>query len=132
MLEMVPGQPQSVVTEFVHDLGDRLGLVEYRGELAVGIAPVVGRGRVLTVVGDVDVTGIDRHEFVDHLLSSPGGGRGGTAPRPGRSARQFQAPLNRHDFPAGRARRSLFAKALLLGGPWVRIFLPPAGSLVRT
>src|SRR6266481_7868464 len=73
MLEMVLGQPQSVVTEFVHDLGDCLGLVKYRGELIVGIAPVVGRGRVLTVVGDIDVTGIDRHELVDHRLSSPAG-----------------------------------------------------------
>src|SRR5215831_2413426 len=93
MLEMVLGQPQSVVAQFVHDLGDRRGLVKYRGELVVGIAPVVGRGRILTVVGDVDVTGIDRHEFVDHLASSPAGHRGGTAPRLKGSARQFQAHL---------------------------------------
>jgi len=33
---------------------------------------VLCRGRILTVIGDVDVTGIDRHELVDHLLSSPG------------------------------------------------------------
>src|SRR5215831_4994642 len=82
MLEMVLGQPQSVVAQFVHDLGDRRSLFKHRGELVVGIAPVVCRGRILTVVGDVDVTGIDRHEFVDHLLpSSPAGHRGGTAPR---------------------------------------------------
>src|SRR5882672_7369415 len=36
---------------------------------------------------------------------------------------------NRHDFPTGRAGRSLFAKAVLLGGPRVRISFPPAASL---
>src|SRR6266481_5102204 len=36
---------------------------------------------------------------------------------------------NRHDFPTGRAGRSLFAKAVLLGGPRVRISFPPAVSL---
>src|SRR6266436_6766845 len=36
---------------------------------------------------------------------------------------------NRHDFPTGRAGRSLFAKALLLGGPRVRISFPPPASL---
>src|ERR1700674_1974313 len=37
----------------------------------------------------------------------PAGLRGGTAPRLGRSARQFQAPIESHDFPCGRAGRSL-------------------------
>jgi hypothetical protein len=45
------------------------------------------------VVGDVDVTGIDRHEFVDHLLFlSRQGIAAVLPPRLGRSARQFQAP----------------------------------------
>src|SRR6266478_5532475 len=115
MLEMVLGQPQSVVAQFVHDLGDRLGLVKDRGELVVGVAPVVGRGRVLTVVGDVDVTGIDRHEFVDHLLSSPAGMRGATAPRLGRSARQFQPPLESTRLSARSWKKSV-SKGALLGG----------------
>src|SRR6516162_4454073 len=76
VLEMVLGKPQRVVAALVHHLGDRFGLVEDRGELVVRITPVVGRSGVLPVVGDVDVTGIHRHEFVDHRLSSPGkGGR---------------------------------------------------------
>src|ERR1700730_2338423 len=65
---MVLGQPQRVIAEFVHHLGDRLGLVEDGGELVVRIAPLVGRGGILTMIGDVDVTGIDRHELVDHPL----------------------------------------------------------------
>ena len=65
-LEMVLGQPQRVVAELVHHLGDRFGLVEDRGELVVRIAPLVGRSGVLTMVGDVDVAGVDRHELVDH------------------------------------------------------------------
>src|ERR1700730_7368931 len=116
MLEMVPGQPQSVVTEFVHDLGDRLGLVEYRGELAVGIAPVVGRGCVLTVVGDVDVTGIDRHEFVDHLLSSPGGGRGGTAPETRAERAPIPGTAQSTRFSRGEGKKKSVRKSASLGG----------------
>src|ERR1700730_11672255 len=64
--------------------------------------------------------------------------------RPGRASRRYypetrakRAPIpgtgsNRHDFPTGRAGRSLFAKALLLGGPRVRISFPPAPSQQRT
>src|SRR5262249_45921118 len=74
VLEMVLGEPQRIVAALVHHLGDRFGLVEDRGELVVRITPVVGGGGILTVVGDVDVTGIHRHEFVDHRLSSPGKG----------------------------------------------------------
>jgi len=73
VLEMVFGEPQRVVAAFVHHLGDRFGLVENRSELVVRITPVVRWCGILSVVGDVDVTGIHRHEFVDHRLSS---GRG--------------------------------------------------------
>jgi|SRR6516162_3523698 len=74
VLEMVLGEPQRVVAALVHHLGDRFGLGEDRGELVVRITPVVRRGGILTMVGDVDVTSIHRHEFVDHRLSSPGKG----------------------------------------------------------
>src|SRR6516162_6394970 len=71
---MVLGEPQRVVAALVHYLGDRLGLVENRSKLVIGITPIVCRGGILTMVGDVDVTGIHRHEFVDHPLSFPGKG----------------------------------------------------------
>src|SRR6516162_1072320 len=74
VLEMMLGEPQRVVAALVHRLGDRFGLVEDRSELVVRITPIVRRGGILIMVGDVDMTGIHRHEFVDHGLSSPGKG----------------------------------------------------------
>src|SRR5882724_4921659 len=132
MLEMVLGQPQSVVAQFVHDLGDRLGLVKHRGELVVGIAPVVGRGCVLTVVGDVDVTGIDRHEFVDHLCSSPGKAsrrycpetRGKRAPIPG-------APRIGTIFPPG-GPEEVCSQSDPLGGTEGSNLSPSSGESCRT
>ncbi len=72
VLEMVLGQPQRVEAEAVHRLGDRFELVVDAGELVVVEAPLIGRGRVLPVIGEIDVAGIDGGEFVDHDLVPPG------------------------------------------------------------
>src|SRR5882724_9502207 len=56
--------------------------------------------------------------------------RGGTAPRLGGSARQFQVPLESARFSHREGRKKSVRKAILLGGPRVRIFPPPAESHV--
>src|SRR3954447_21046563 len=66
---MVLGQPQRVVAAAVHLLRDRFELVVDAGERRVVEAPLVGRRRILPVIGKIDVPGIDRHEFVDHRNS---------------------------------------------------------------
>jgi hypothetical protein len=70
VLEVVLGQPQRVPAHGVHPARHRFGLLEDRGELLVGIAPLVGRRRVLAHVAEVDMPGIDRRELVDHGVHS--------------------------------------------------------------
>ena len=50
VLEVVLGQPERVVAELVHHLGDGLGLLEHGGQLLVGVAPLVGGRAVLAHV----------------------------------------------------------------------------------
>jgi hypothetical protein len=66
VLEVVLREPQSVPSAFVHDAGDRFGLVEDCGEVGVGVAALVGRRCVLAAIGQIDVAGIDGGEFADH------------------------------------------------------------------
>ena len=60
MLEVMLGEPQSVVTETVHAGRHRLGFAEHRHEVLIGMASLVGGGLILTHVAEVDVSGIKR------------------------------------------------------------------------
>ena len=66
VLEMMLGEPQGLVAERVHALGDRLGFFKDAGEVLVRIAPLVGRGGVLAAVGEIDVAGVNSGKFCDH------------------------------------------------------------------
>jgi hypothetical protein len=66
VLEVVLGHPQRVPAGAVHEPGDRLGLGEHAGQLFVGEAAFIGWRGELTVVGQIDVAGIDGGEFAEH------------------------------------------------------------------
>src|SRR5262249_32030382 len=66
VLEMVLRQPERVVAEVVHGPRERFGLLEHRGEVVVGITPLVGRRGVLPHVAEIDVPRIERRELGDH------------------------------------------------------------------
>ncbi len=67
VLEMMLGEPQGLVAQLIHLLGDRLGLFIDAGEMLVGIAPLIRRSGVLPAIGKIDMAGINGGEFVDHL-----------------------------------------------------------------
>ena len=72
MLEMVFGQPERVETDFVQLPRHRIGLGEDRRKLLIRVAALIGRSRVLSPVGQVDMARIDGGELADHanLLGS--------------------------------------------------------------
>src|SRR5437763_15933053 len=59
-------EPQRVPAGFVHQRGNRLGLVEDAGEMLVGETPLIGGCRILAAIGNVDMAGIDRCKLRDH------------------------------------------------------------------
>ena len=71
-LEMVLGHPEGAVAEPVHQLGHRLGLVEYGGQLLVGQAALVHRDPAIADIVHVDMTGKQAVEFGDHRRGSVG------------------------------------------------------------
>jgi len=68
VLEVMLGEPESVVSVLVHAPRDRLGLLEHRGQVLVGIAPFVRRRGHLAHVAQIDVARIDGRELPNHVI----------------------------------------------------------------
>src|SRR5437773_5593405 len=63
---MVLGYPEGAVAESVHQLGHRLGLVEYRRQLLVRQAALVHRHPAIADIVHIDMAGEQAVEFRDH------------------------------------------------------------------
>jgi hypothetical protein len=72
---MVLGEPQGVVAERIHTLGQRFGFLKHGVQVFGWVASIIGGSRILTYVAKVDMTGIQRREFGDHKTSWYGGRR---------------------------------------------------------
>src|ERR1700758_3938210 len=75
VLKMVLGHPEGIVTDTIHQLGHRLGLVEDAGQVLVGKSTVVHRGAAIAGVLHVDMSGKQTVEFRNHGRSSRGSRR---------------------------------------------------------
>ena len=64
--EVLLRQPQRIPAGLVHHPGNRLGLGEDAGQLVIGKAPFVCRGRVLASIGHIHMPGIHCGKFADH------------------------------------------------------------------
>jgi hypothetical protein len=69
MLEMVLGEPKGIEPQRIHRLRNGLRLLEHGSQLLIGVAALVGGCRILTHVGEIDVTGIDCNELGDHYFA---------------------------------------------------------------
>ena len=70
VLKMVLGHPEGVVTDTIHQLGHRLGLVEDAGQGFVGKSTVVHRSAGIAGIFHVDVSSEQAVKFRNHARSS--------------------------------------------------------------
>ena len=59
VLEVVLGEPEGVVPQPVHGPRERLGLGEDRHQVFVRVAALVGGGRVLSHVAEIDMARVE-------------------------------------------------------------------------
>src|SRR6266851_6859252 len=65
-LEVMLGQPETVVAKAIHELGHGLGLTQRSCEMRVRVAPLVNGRPAIADVVEVGMTGIEAVKLGDH------------------------------------------------------------------